>query len=174
MKSSVKRAPHVIAGLFAALSVPGGRRSPGFPRYSAHILAFFLLLANSLPTGHAVEVVVNRSVPEVSLKLPTAWAVFSMRLRTWSDGTPTSVFVLRDNNSLHAEFTKQILDTFPYQLRRAWDRVVFSGTGQAPTEVNSVDEMYERIISTPGSVGYLPDNRVDNHLRILKIDRIKP
>ncbi|MFO1419135.1 MAG: hypothetical protein U1E83_10760 [Methylotetracoccus sp.] len=136
-----------------------------------HVL-LLLLIASSL--AHAVEVVVNRSVPEASIKLPTAWAIFSMRLRTWSDGTPTTVFVLRDSNPLHAEFTKQVLDTFPYQLRRAWDRVVFSGTGQAPTEVGSVDEMYERLLSTSGSIGYLPDSRIDGRLRILKIDRVRP
>ncbi len=71
---------------------------------------------------------------------------------------------------MHAEFTKKILDTFPYQLRRAWDRLVFSGTGQAPTEVESIDEMYKRIVSTPGGIGYLPGDRIDSRVRELKVE----
>jgi hypothetical protein len=124
----------------------------------------------SAPIGHAVEVVANSSVAEVALKRPVAWAIFSMRLRTWPDGKATSVFVLNDNVPLHAEFTKKILDTFPYQLRRAWDRLVFSGTGQAPIEVTSIEEMYDRISSVPGSIGYLPEDRIDRRLHILRIE----
>ena len=117
-----------------------------------------------------VVVVSNPSVPDHSLKRPTAWAIFSMRLRTWSDGSTTSVFVLNDNMPLHAEFTKKVLDTFPYQLRRAWDRLVYSGTGQAPTEVESIDEMYKRIVSTPGAIGYLPGDRIDARIRELTVE----
>jgi hypothetical protein len=93
-----------------------------------------------------------------------------MRLRTWSDGSPTTVFVLADSSPVHAEFSKTILDTFPYQLRRAWDRLVFSGTGQAPIEVKSVAEMRERILSTPGSVGYLPAQLVDKSMKKVRVE----
>lgn len=122
------------------------------------------------PPSRDVTVVANPSVPDQTLKRPTAWAIFSMRLRTWPDGSATNVFVLNDNMPLHAEFTKKILDTFPYQLRRAWDRLVFSGTGQAPTEVESIDEMYRRIVSTPGAIGYLPGDRVDARMREVKVE----
>jgi hypothetical protein len=130
------------------------------------------LLVTSLapPPAHAIQVVGNLDVPDATIKRPTAWAIFSMRLRTWSDGLTTTVFVLNDTAPLHAEFTKKMLDTFPYQLRRAWDRLVFSGTGQAPREVDSVDEMYRRIVSTPGSIGYLPDDRVDTRVQVLRIE----
>ena len=37
----------------------------------------------------------------------------------------------------------------------AWDRLVFSGTGQAPDTVTSTEEMLARVASTPGAIGYL-------------------
>lgn len=134
------------------------------------LTAFLVLVTLAATTASAVEVVANRSVPDVALKRSTAWAVFSMRLRTWSDGSPTTVFVLGDGNPIHAEFSKTVLDTFPYQLRRAWDRLVFSGTGQAPIEVNSITEMRDRILSTPGSIGYLPPALVDKGMKTVKIE----
>ena len=165
------------------MTFSGNRDSTATERASVHqalkrrgtgcrwiVTLILLLTALGLPAGHAVQVVENLSVPDPTVKRPTAWAIFSMRLRTWSDGSPTTVFVLNDTMPLHAEFTKKVLDTFPYQLRRAWDRLVFSGTGQAPTEVESIDEMYQRIVSTPGSIGYLPDDRVDAHVRVLKVE----
>ena len=43
---------------------------------------------------------------------------------------------------------------FPYQLRNVWDRLVFSGAGQSPHVVNTLEEMYEQVSSTPGAIGY--------------------
>ncbi len=142
------------------------------PRVSpcAFVVLVLLVTVLCISKSYAVEVVANPGVPDQTLKRPTAWAIFSMRLRTWTDGSPTAVFVLNDSVPLHGEFTKKVLVTFPYQLRRAWDRLVFSGTGQAPTEVESIDEMYERIISTPGAIGYLPDYRVDARVRVVKVE----
>lgn len=90
-----------------------------------------------------------------------------MRLRNWSDNTPITVFVLRNDDPLHTAFTKEVLNMFPHQLQRAWDRLVFSGTGQAPIVVNSMQEMAERVAATPGAVGYLERELIDERLRVL-------
>ena len=44
----------------------------------------------------------------------------------------------------------------PYVLRNTWDRLVFTGTGLAPTQVHSEDEMRQKVQETPGAIGYLP------------------
>ena len=93
-----------------------------------------------------------------------------MRLRTWQNGLPIRVFVLPDDAPLHSIFAKQKLNVFPYQLRSAWDRLVYSGTGQAPFVVHSEEEMYKRIASTPGAIGYLSDARIDGHVQIVHIN----
>ena len=92
-----------------------------------------------------------------------------MRLRNWPDQTPVRVFVLRDDNPTHSLFSKQILNIYPHQLRLAWDRLVFSGTGQAPTEVSSEAEMRERVAKTPGAIGYLPRSMINGSVRILPV-----
>lgn len=82
-------------------------------------------------------------------------AVFTMRIRTWPDGTPIRVFVLPDDNETHSIFCREQLSTYPYVLRNAWDRMVFTGTGLAPGTVRDEEEMRARIRSTPGSIGYV-------------------
>lgn len=89
-----------------------------------------------------------------------------MRQRFWPDGEKIHVFVLADNNDLHRQFTKTKLNMFPHQFRRIWDRLIFSGTGQAPTIVKSVTEMKEKISITPGAIGYLEGKPVDINIRI--------
>ncbi|HEB95133.1 MAG TPA: hypothetical protein ENI96_01720 [Sedimenticola thiotaurini] len=116
----------------------------------------------------AVELVVNPAVTETSLTQDKVRAIFNMRLLSWPDGTPVRVFVLKDRDPLHREFSKRVLQVFPHQLRRSWDRRVYSGVGQAPQQVDSVDEMRRRVAGTPGAIGYLPEDRIDDSVR--KID----
>jgi len=56
---------------------------------------------------------------------------------------------------LSNQFCREQLGTFPYVMRATWDRIVFTGTGLAPTVVGSEREMRERVRTTPGAVGYI-------------------
>lgn len=92
-----------------------------------------------------------------------------MRLQQWPGGQPVKVFVLPDDHQLHREFAKTVLGLFPYQLRRVWDRQVFSGTGQSPMTVNDEREMLQRIAATPGAIGYLESAPDDARVRTLEV-----
>jgi len=131
------------------------------------VLAAALLLAHP---ASAVELAVNPSVPETRLDLPQVRAIFNMRMLWWSDGTPIRVFVLKDRDPLHRKFSKRFLQVFPHQLRRSWDRRVFSGLGQAPQQVEDIDEMRQRLATTPGAIGYLPEDRIDDSVREIEME----
>lgn len=115
------------------------------------------------------EVVVHPGVSEKTLSKGSLRAIFGMRLHTWPDGTPIRVFVMPDNAPLHVTFSKEKLNVFPYQLRSAWDRLVFSGTGQSPETVTSPEEMLAKVSSTPGAIGYLTRSRMDGRVNVLQI-----
>jgi ABC-type phosphate transport system substrate-binding protein len=119
--------------------------------------------------GYCQEVIVNPHLEKESLKLNALRAIFSMRLRAWSDGTPVKVFVLGDEAQVHISFSKKKLQIFPHQLRYAWDRLVYSGTGQAPIKVNSEEEMRKKVAATPGAIGYLPEDLIDESVHVLHI-----
>ncbi len=115
------------------------------------------------------EIVTHPGVSEKTLSKGSLRAIFGMRLHAWPDGTSIKVFVMPDETSLHTAFSKEKLNVFPYQLRAAWDRLVFSGTGQAPETVATPEEMLARVASTPGAVGYLPRSRIDGKVNVLQI-----
>ena len=72
---------------------------------------------------------------------------------------------------LHQQFSKGILNVFPYQLRSAWDRLVFSGIGQAPVKVSSIEEMLDKVANTPGAIGYLWRTNVDDSVNVLQVKK---
>lgn len=138
------------------------------------VRAFFgtVLLAFTLgaPAAFAEDLVVITHTPHEQMTRSTLRAIFAMRLRQWSDNdSPITVFVLRSSDPLHAEFCKRILEIFPYQLQRVWDRLVYSGTGQAPIELTSMDEIKHKVSSTVGAIGYITTDRLDEHVYPLQV-----
>lgn len=117
-----------------------------------------------------VVIIGNASVQQRSLPLETVRAIFAMRQRTLPDGQAVHVFVLSDDNPIHELFSKKILGVYPHQLRLAWDRAVFSGTGQAPNEVPDEAAMLKAVTSTPGGVGYVKRSSLTNQVRVLDIE----
>lgn len=136
--------------------------SPYFP------LALSLLLLGLSESAWAQVLVAHPEVTQIRLAPNQARAYFYMRLRRWPDNTPLRVFVLPDAHPLHVAFTKNRLGVYPYNLRRAWDRVVFAGLSQAPQTVQSVEAMRQRVAETPGAIGYLPEEALDGRVRVLE------
>ncbi|WP_284450915.1 type 2 periplasmic-binding domain-containing protein [Methylophaga thalassica] len=133
------------------------------------LITLLFLVSQDLP---AQNVIANVQVETKQLSKTTARSIFAMRVHQWPDGTPIKVFVLQDQNPTHNEFCKSILGMFPYQLRRIWDRQVFSGTGAAPVVVNSEQEMLNAVASTEGAIGYISLDNADTHegIQMIKVD----
>jgi len=116
------------------------------------ITAFSLL---SWSPVAAQVLVAHQTLKPTTFTRNQARLYFTTQLERWPDGTPVKVFVLADKHPLHRAFSQDVLGLFPYQLRRVWDRHLFAGTGQVPTQVTSEVQMREAIESTPGAIGYL-------------------
>lgn len=118
----------------------------------------------------SVLLVANTDVATHHLTRDTTRALFAMRQRTWPNGQAARIFVLPNRHPVHARFAKQRLSVYPHQLQLAWDRVVFSGTGQAPERVATQAEMREQIASTPGALGYLEREYLDDRLQVITME----
>jgi hypothetical protein len=131
-------------------------------------LACLMLLLFCVPAT-AQELIVNRDAGIASLTRNEARLYLTMRLRQWPNGTQVRLFVLPDDDALHQRFVNAVLGLFPYQLRRVWDRQIFTGTGQAPVNVSSVDEMIQRVASTPGALGYTESMVANPGVRMVEV-----
>ncbi len=150
----------------------GRFRFPAFRASNWRGVQILLVLCLFMPcvAVQAVEIVAHRGVAVNSLSLASARAIFGMRQVKWPDGTPIRVFVLPDDNAAHGAFCKERLNLFPYQLRQSWDRLVYSGIAQAPSEVSSEEELMSKVAATPGAIGYVRKVKNNDPVKIINIE----
>lgn len=134
------------------------------------LLTLALLVLGLQPAlAGAVDVIVNRDVQLPQISENTLRAIYTLRQTRWPDGQPIHVFVLADDDPLHAEFAKSLLGMYPYQLRQIWDQLTFSGMGQAPEQLSSQGEMLRRVAATAGAIGYAAAPMENEHVRLLPV-----
>jgi ABC-type phosphate transport system substrate-binding protein len=138
-------------------------------RFILLVWLFSMISVGTARASEHYEIVTHPGISEKTLSRSSLRAIFGMRLHTWPDGTAIKVFVMPDDSALHSAFSKEKLNVFPYQLRLAWDRLVFSGTGQAPETVSSPEEMLAKVSSTPGAIGYLTKTTIDGRVNVIQI-----
>ncbi len=119
-----------------------------------------LLLAAVTPPVHAqsssaVTVIMAPDRENAELDRRLLLSIYIGRVTIWPDGQPIRVFTLADNHALHQQFCRELLRTYPYVLRTAWDKLVYTGTGFAPITVANEQAMRERVAATPGAIGYV-------------------
>jgi ABC-type phosphate transport system substrate-binding protein len=134
------------------------------------LLCCLFAALESPETALSQQVIVHPDVAVSAIDRTRARLIFTMRVNQWRDKQPVTVFVLPDDAALHQAFAKSALQVYPYQLRRTWDRQVFSGTGQAPLQVADEREMVERVRETAGAIGYISDRPAAPGVKVIEVE----
>lgn len=138
--------------------------------YKWTITIFFSLWLLSIAgIAYAAELISNKTPKINSLSVNLARAIFSGRMKYWSDGTPVLVVMLKSNTDAHRQFCSEILQLYPRQLQRSWDMIIFSGVGEGPLVVKTEDELVEKVNSTPGAIGYISNFTRDMEVQIVEV-----
>ncbi len=137
------------------------------------IVALLCLLPSNVSwaaSESAPVVITHPGVNVEKLTRSTLRSIFTLRLTRWQDGMPIRVFVLPDNHPSHQQFSKNNLGVFPYRLRQVWDRMVFSGIGKAPIEVEDQAAMQKEVARTPGAIGYVAEGSGENGVNYVLVE----
>lgn len=135
------------------------------------IISILLLLLWSGPAlaGEAV-LVVHRDNPVSSLELADVRAIFLGKKVFWDDGNGIEV-LLQKSGETHQNFSQNTLGKSPRQLSMYWKRVLFSGEGLPPREVDGDEEILETIAANAKAIGYVDSHVKDNRVKPVSIIR---
>ena len=130
----------------------------------------FTLLLLLVSNAYALNLIINAENDTDTISQRKVRAIYGLHLKRWASGAPIKVFTYSDQSDLHRRFCKDLLLVFPHQLRAAWDRATYSGTGQAPIVVSSYEEMISKVIENPGAIGYVDsDELLDERIKTLQV-----
>ena len=87
-------------------------------------------------------------------------------VRGWPDGTPAFVLDQPDGSPGREQFSAQVLQRSPANVRAIWAQNIFTGRG-LPPKVAADEEMKRLVASNRSAVGYIRSSLLDASVRVV-------
>lgn len=129
---------------------------------------YALLVTVSMP-GWAGSWIVHPDTDVSALSGKQINNILSLRKKNWPDDQRITIVVPSKDVDEYRDFMITQLRLFPYQLQRHWDRANFSGKASSPIFRDPPDELIKAVMSTPGAIGFIPDDAITEGLRLVQI-----
>jgi len=125
-----------------------------------------ILLLTSINAYAQVAVIANKSVSESSISASKAAEIYLLKAKTWSNGKAIVTTTLKSDNSTSKKFFGSMGKSL-MEMNKAWMKIQLTGEGQAPVGCGSEEEILEKVASTPGAIGYISTDKVNDKVKVL-------
>ena len=102
-----------------------------------------------------VEVIVHPS-NAAALDKDSIQRIYLGKTRAFPGGGEAVAISLKEGTGPEGEFTKNVLGKSAKQLKAYWAKMVFTGKGTPPRQIDSADEMVKLISANPNLIGFVP------------------
>lgn len=93
--------------------------------------------------------------------------IFLGKKKSFSNGTKTTLFSLPEGNAITDEFNKAALGKDTTQLKAYWSKLVFTGKGTPPKEVDTEAELIAEIAKNPSAIGFVSAGAEDSSVKVV-------
>ncbi len=116
----------------------------------------------------AVGIVVNQANSVSTINSRILMEIYLGKRTLWPDGRAIRLAVLKEGK-VHEKFLKEVVKKNPSQFALHWQGATFTGTGVAPKEFSTEEEMRTFVSANPGAVGYISLAGVNDSVKKLMI-----
>lgn len=118
-------------------------------------------------TMHAqVSVIANSSVAESKLEATKISNIYSLVTTKWSNGSKIIVIDQTSSADTKEKFYNFIAKD-PSSIRKEWLKKQLTGEAKAPETAANDEEVIAKVLSTPGSIGYINSSSVKSGVKVL-------
>lgn len=128
--------------------------------FTATSLFFLLFPAETPGQSGEFSIVAHPSSNIANLNKNDLRRIFLARQQFWPSGEKITVVMREPLSESHAQFCRQYLNLFPYQIERVWQQLVFSGQAESPLYLESDLDVITKVLEQPGALGYVTANNV--------------
>jgi hypothetical protein len=137
----------------------------------ALLIALVLVL---VPHGQApaqsstnLAVIVHADVPATSLSAAELASIYTRVTKTWKNGTTVRALNLLPGSPERVEFDRVVLDMTPERSAQFWIDKQIRGEESAPKAIAQADIVARLVPTLSGSIGYVPESKVDSQTRVV-------
>ncbi|WP_416307804.1 phosphate ABC transporter substrate-binding protein [Neptunicella sp. SCSIO 80796] len=91
--------------------------------------------------------------------------LFLGKAKSFSNGD-TAVPVNQENGAVD-EFNSKVLNKSGSQIKAYWSKLVFTGKGTPPKEVDGDDEVKKLVADNPNIIGYIDASKADGSVKVV-------
>lgn len=133
------------------------------------ILGTVLLLMSVVCFAGDFIIIANKSVGESLISKADVKNIFLGKKSTWSDGSAINAVILKGGD-VHISFLKTAVKKSKSQFNTFWKKAIFTGTGTPPQKFDNEKAMLDYVAKTPGAIGYVSANMIDDRVNIIKLN----
>jgi ABC-type phosphate transport system substrate-binding protein len=119
--------------------------------------------------AEAVSVIVHPDSEITLVSRAELSKIFLGRLRTWSNGTPVLPVDQLPDRPVRERFSRHVHGRSVVTIEVYWKRMIFSGRGVPPNELDNDQRVLEFVHTHPGAVGYISGETEPVGVHVLRL-----
>lgn len=130
------------------------------------IIAFLIFALLSMTAQSAVVVIVHPSNSS-GLDVAAINRLFTGKEKSFANGNKAIPISQVSTAPATDEFNEKVLNKTSAQLKAYWSKLVFTGKGTPPKEMNDDQEVLKLVASNPDTIGYISSAAVDSSVKVV-------
>lgn len=130
-------------------------------------LFFLALSCASLSATAEVAVIVNSSNANATMSSSDISRIFLGKSSKFPNGSQASAVDQNDGSAARSEFNDKVLSKTASQLKSYWSRLIFTGKGTPPKQLDNDAAVKAAVASDPSAIGYINSSAVDASVKVV-------
>jgi len=130
------------------------------------LVLFFTTFILASVTHAEIAIIVNKASPLTAAQASDIQRVYLGKTQK-IDGTAVTPINQTKNTSLSDTFNKVVLNKSGNQVKAYWSKLIFTGKGTPPQELNNDVEVINAVRGDVNAIGYIDANLVDDTINVI-------
>ena len=142
-------------------------KTPIVSRVLAIMLAFSVM--GFVQQSYADYIVVVNPKNNTTLTQKQIQRIFLGKLKTFPGAGIAIPIDLPQKSDVRAEFSEQVIKKDMRQVSSYWSRLIFTGKGLPPKQVNSSEEAKQLVARNPDAIAYIDASLLDDSVKRISV-----
>jgi len=131
-----------------------------------YFFSLLVILFISSTLDAQIAVIAHKDVPIDEISKTLLYDYYTGDRLEWEDGETVIVLDLKPKSELKEEFY-EYLGTSTSRMKSIWLKKMLAGEKDPPETCESEEKMLEKIIKTPGAIGFVHKDKLTDEVKLL-------